>query len=166
MVSVRKAAQRGFTLLELIIVIAIIGILATIAMPALKDMPRRANESVLKTNLRTIRDLIDQYYGDQGHYPESLDVLVEKGYVRMVPYDPLTKSSTTWQLVFEEPDPLTEREQEVLALIARGRTNAEIAAELFIGLSTVKSHVASLMAKLGVRNRVEIAMWAYHSKRV
>ena len=63
-------------------------------------------------------------------------------------------------------DPLTEREEEVLALIARGRTNAEIAAELFIGLSTVKSHVASLMAKLGVRNRVEIAMWAYHSKRV
>ena len=63
-------------------------------------------------------------------------------------------------------DPLTEREEEVLALIARGRTNAEIAVELFIGLSTVKSHVASLMAKLGVRNRVEIAMWAYHSKRV
>ena len=63
-------------------------------------------------------------------------------------------------------DPLTEREEEVLALIARGRTNAEIAAELFIGLSTVKSHVASLMGKLGVRNRVEIAMWAYHSKRV
>ena len=63
-------------------------------------------------------------------------------------------------------DPLTDREEEVLALLARGRTNAEIAAELFIGLSTVKSHVASLMAKLGVRNRVEIAMWAYHSKRV
>ncbi|MEI2766596.1 MAG: response regulator transcription factor [Dermatophilaceae bacterium] len=63
-------------------------------------------------------------------------------------------------------DPLTEREEQVLALLAHGRTNAEIGAELFIGLSTVKSHVASLMAKLGVRNRVEIAMWAYHSKRV
>lgn len=63
-------------------------------------------------------------------------------------------------------DPLTEREEEVLVLVARGRTNAEIAADLFISLSTVKSHIASLMTKLGVRNRVEIAMWAYHSKRV
>ncbi len=63
-------------------------------------------------------------------------------------------------------DPLTEREEEVLVLLARGRTNAEIASELFIGLSTVKSHIASLMTKLGVRNRVEIAMWAYQTKRV
>lgn len=63
-------------------------------------------------------------------------------------------------------DPLTEREEEVLALVARGRTNAEIAAELFIGLSTVKTHVASLMAKLGARNRVEIALWAYDTRRV
>jgi DNA-binding NarL/FixJ family response regulator len=63
-------------------------------------------------------------------------------------------------------DPLTEREEEVMALVARGRTNAEIAAELFIGLSTVKTHVASLMAKLGVRNRVELAIWAYDTKRV
>ena len=62
-------------------------------------------------------------------------------------------------------DPLTDREEEVLALVARGRTNAEIASELFIGLSTVKSHVASLMAKLGARNRVEIAMCAYETRR-
>jgi DNA-binding NarL/FixJ family response regulator len=70
------------------------------------------------------------------------------------------------QTVTQPVDPLTEREEEVLVLLARGRTNAEIAAELFISLSTVKSHIASLMAKLGVRNRVEIAMWAYQSKRV
>jgi DNA-binding NarL/FixJ family response regulator len=63
-------------------------------------------------------------------------------------------------------DALTEREEEVLALVARGRTNAEIAAELFIGMSTVKTHVASLLTKLGARNRVEIAMWAYDTRRV
>ena len=63
-------------------------------------------------------------------------------------------------------DPLTEREEEVLALVARGRTNAEIATVLFVGLSTVKTHVASLMTKLGARNRVEIAMWAYDTRRV
>jgi DNA-binding NarL/FixJ family response regulator len=61
---------------------------------------------------------------------------------------------------------LTEREEEVLATVARGRTNAEIADELYISLSTVKTHLASLMAKLGARNRVEIAMWAYETDRV
>lgn len=63
-------------------------------------------------------------------------------------------------------DPITEREEEVLALVARGRTNAEIAAELHVGMSTVKTHVASLMTKLGARNRVEIAMWAHDTGRV
>jgi len=62
-------------------------------------------------------------------------------------------------------DPLTEREEEVLALVARGRTNAEIAGELYVGLSTVKTHLAALMTKLGARNRVEVAMWAYDTGR-
>ncbi len=61
---------------------------------------------------------------------------------------------------------LTDREEQILATVARGRTNNEIADELHISLSTVKSHVASLMAKLGARNRVEIAMWAYETGRV
>lgn len=61
---------------------------------------------------------------------------------------------------------LTDREEEVLVTVARGRTNAEIADELHVSLSTVKSHLASLMNKLGARNRVEIAMWAYETKRV
>jgi general secretion pathway protein G len=102
--SANPRAERGFTLLELIIVIAIIGILATIAMPAMKDMPRRANEAVLKTNLHTLRDVIDQYYGDKGHYPETLQALVEAGYVRVLPMDPITKKNDTWVPVFEDPD--------------------------------------------------------------
>ena len=62
--------------------------------------------------------------------------------------------------------PLTDREEEVLITVARGRTNAEIADELFISLSTVKTHIASLMTKLDVRNRVEIAIWAYETHRI
>ena len=101
--SIRR--QRGFTLLELIIVIAIIGILATIAMPKMKDMPRRASEATLKQNLRTMRDVIDQYYGDKGRYPASLEALVEAGYLRKVPADPITRSSETWLLDYEEVNP-------------------------------------------------------------
>ena len=63
-------------------------------------------------------------------------------------------------------DPLTEREEEVLLTVARGRTNAEISDELHISMSTVKTHLASLMGKLGARNRVEIAIWAYETGRV
>ena len=63
-------------------------------------------------------------------------------------------------------EPLTEREEEVLITVAQGRTNAEIADELHISLSTAKTHLASLMAKLGARNRVEIAMWAYETGRI
>ena len=62
--------------------------------------------------------------------------------------------------------PLTDREEDVLLLVARGRTNHEIAADLHISLSTVKTHIGALMGKLGARNRVEVAMWAYETGRV
>jgi DNA-binding NarL/FixJ family response regulator len=62
--------------------------------------------------------------------------------------------------------PLTEREEQVLVAVARGLTNHEVAAELYISLSTVKTHLGSLMGKLGVRNRVELALWAYQTRRL
>ena len=81
-----------------------LGILATMAMPALKNVPRKAAESVLKSDLRTFRDVIDQFHADKGHYPSSLQVLAEEGYIRGIPVDPITKSAETWIEVYEEVD--------------------------------------------------------------
>jgi len=75
-------------------------------------------------------------------------------------------NATNRHTVMQPIEPLTEREEEVLLTVARGRTNAEIASELHISLSTTKTHIASLMSKLGARNRVEIAIWAYEAGRI
>jgi len=100
----RLNRQRGFTLMELIIVVAMIGILATLALPVLRDSPTRAQEAVLKTNLRAIRDVINQHFADKGNYPASLESLVDSGYLRVVPIDPFTKANDTWEVIYEEFD--------------------------------------------------------------
>ncbi len=98
----RIMGQRGMSLLELIIVMAIIGILAAVAVPLLKNAPRRAQEATMKQNLRVMRDAIDQHYADKGHYPPSLQALVEEEYLRAIPLDPITRSNDTWVEVFAE----------------------------------------------------------------
>lgn len=89
--------SRGFTLLELMIVVAIIGILATIAIPTYQSSVIKAREAVLRQDLFTLRDVLDQHRADQGKYPPSLQSLVSAGYLRAVPKDPFTNSETTWQ---------------------------------------------------------------------
>lgn len=92
--------RRGFTFIEMLIVVAIIGILATIALPSFQLAVAKAKEAALKENLFILRDVIDQYFADQELYPPSLEELVEKRYLRRVPVDPITGKSDTWTFVF------------------------------------------------------------------
>jgi len=98
----RAGRGAGFTLIELLIVVALIGILATIALPVLKNAPMKAKESVLRSNLHTIRDVLDQYYADKQRCAASLETLVEEGYLRQIPEDPMTGSNSTWVLEYCE----------------------------------------------------------------
>jgi len=86
----------GFTLLELMIVMAIIGILATLAVPSFIGALRSAKEAVLKSDLQTMRTAIDSYTEDKQKGPQSLQDLVDNGYLRTIPVDPMTKASDTW----------------------------------------------------------------------
>jgi general secretion pathway protein G len=91
----------GFTLLELITVVAIIGILVGIALPNYKTAIMQSREAVLKEDLFRFRDVIDQYYADKGKYPASLDSLVDEGYLRKVPADPIT-GAPDWEVAVRE----------------------------------------------------------------
>jgi general secretion pathway protein G len=91
-----RSRAAGFTLIELLIVVAIIGILASMAVVQLRGTKQRAMESALKENLYVLRNCIDQYFTDKGKYPDSLETLVDDGYLRKIPVDPFTESDTTW----------------------------------------------------------------------
>lgn len=90
---------RGFTLVELLVVLAIMAVLLTLVLPQYIGRVEAAREAVLRENLRITRDVISKFYGDSGRYPDSLAELVERRYLAALPIDPITESNTTWQLV-------------------------------------------------------------------
>jgi len=102
-VTGQRVALRAFTLVELIIVLAILALLLTIAVPRYFTHIERTKEATLKQDLAVMRDAIDKFHGDRGRYPESLEELVTLRYMRSVPVDPITDSTSTWK-VLPPPD--------------------------------------------------------------
>ncbi|KAF3996042.1 type II secretion system protein [Glaciimonas immobilis] len=93
-----RSRNKAFTLIEMVIVMALIGLLLTLAVPRYFMALENGKIKVQQQNLASIRDAIDKFYGDQGHYPETLDTLVQSRYLRSVPIDPLTEKSN-WTIV-------------------------------------------------------------------
>lgn len=91
--------KTGFTFVELMVVMAIVALMITIALPRYYSGMERAKEAVLKEDLFIMRDAIDDYYVDKGQYPRSLEVLVDERYLRAIPPDPITDSNKTWILI-------------------------------------------------------------------
>jgi general secretion pathway protein G len=99
MVNLMLRKKSGFTLIELLVVLAIVALLLTIAVPRYFQTIDASKEKILAENLHATRDAIDKFYGDTGRYPDALEELVEKRYLRSMPVDPITDSTTTWILI-------------------------------------------------------------------
>lgn len=97
--------QRGFTLMELLVVMTILALLTTVGLVGYRYKTQVAREAVLKENLFQINHALEQYRADRGKYPSGLQPLRELGYLRDIPWDPITQSRDTWQLELEAPDP-------------------------------------------------------------
>lgn len=95
-------SKKGFTLIELIVVLLIISVLAAIVSPMVSTSIDRSKESALREDLYVMRKLLDDYYADNGKYPGSLEQLVELGYMKEIPIEPFTKDRATWRLSYDE----------------------------------------------------------------
>jgi general secretion pathway protein G len=103
--SIATGTESGFTLIELIVVMAIIVILASVGLTTYRNSVTRSEEAVLREDLFRMRDALDQFYADKNKWPADLAELVSEGYIREIPEDPTTKSKDTWQTETAEPDP-------------------------------------------------------------
>jgi general secretion pathway protein G len=102
---IRQFSEAGFTLIELMVVISLIIVLASMGLVQYRQSIVRSKEAVLKEDLFRMRDAIDQYYADKNSYPSAIDSLVSDGYLRSIPKDPFTNSESSWQTIPAEPDP-------------------------------------------------------------
>src|SRR6266850_4029626 len=114
--------NRGFTLLELMIVVTVIAILASIAIPMYRAVVANAKETVLLDNLRELRRVIDQYTADKKKAPASLQDLVDAGYFRQLPDDPITRSNSTWQVVSDSSISSPEQTESGIVDVHSGST--------------------------------------------
>ncbi len=110
MARLGRNRSRGFTLIELMIVISVMLILMSFAIPAYNQSVLRAKESVLRQNLFTLRSLISQYTLDKQKAPQSLDDLVQAGYIKQIPVDPMTGKNDTWTV--DQEDTLMSIDQQ------------------------------------------------------
>lgn len=94
-----RAVTQGFTLIEMLVVLAIVALLLSVATPRYFGSLEKGREVALQENLRVLRVTLDKFHADKGRYPETLDELVDERYLREVPLDPITESATTWVLV-------------------------------------------------------------------
>lgn len=101
----RRDRERGFTLIEMLIVVALIGIVATVAVGQYRKSIQRSKEAVLRENLYVMRQQIQNYFADKGRHPTDLMALVDDNYLRMVPTDPITQRDDTWETELSDADP-------------------------------------------------------------
>ena len=103
--------RRGYTLIELMVVMAIISVLLAIAVPLYQRSITRTKESLLKNNLYTLRTVIDEYTFDKKKAPQRLEDLVSEGYLRQVPIDPITGNDRSWRVVMEDAISMVDQTQ-------------------------------------------------------
>ena len=121
-VNGKLARHRGFTLIELMVVLTVISILVSIAIPIANSAIIRAKEAVLRSNLYTLRTLIDQYTADKLKAPQTLDDIVAAGYLRSLPKDPITDRNDTWQIVMEDASLFPEQTETGIFDVHSGST--------------------------------------------
>ncbi len=115
-----RGRENGYTLIELVVVMAIISLLLAVAVPMYQKSLRRTKESVLKNNLFTLRTVIDEYTFDKKKAPQTLQDLVDQGYLRAVPIDPITGSDQSWRLVMEDAYSMVDQTQAGIFNVCSG----------------------------------------------